>query len=463
MIIENGNKSLFLIFFLLCSTHFIYSTDRIDRQILIDSAVEKNKELLILESQSRQAEITVQSARSRFLPDLSFSSDLAYLSTPDSYTIKAGDFFNGALPGIGNFLLPDEDYTVELGQNTRYEFSLLLEQPIFTWGKLSGALDAARLSQSGSILKIEAKTNEVVTQLDIILYSLTCLMEIKNESMNQISASRELVRISRENYENGFLLYSDLLAVQLQAGETELAGSIIDEQINQALLGIELLCGLEELSVDRIQLPQKRSWNGFLSEEKDLLVARAQRKNLNLRLFDLEIQGREIAEDIARGSGYLKPDIGIYAKLSYSASAFPLLQHGWTNSDSLSFIAALGIRTLIYDGGERSGEINTSMENLNQAVLKRERNSELIKEFIIKSLFQMELSLQKIEYYQLQIETDLAGIEQKTEEWQAGLGEERDVLIERILLHSHRMARLEEEIVMLKNHFQIKNILGERD
>ncbi|MBI9101912.1 MAG: TolC family protein [Spirochaetales bacterium] len=432
-----------------------------NRDSLMKAMLSNNHDLLILTEGENRATFDVKTAKAGFLPDISFSSDISYRTNPESYTINAGDFYNDEIaPGMGTFLLPAQDYTVELGQNSRYEFSIILEQPLFTNGKLKNGLQAAELSLEAARLQERIKKEELTTQIDIILNTLTLLMLLTEENTEQRQTADELVRISRESHENGFLLYSDLLSIIIQSREVELASSILDEKRKQLLLSLRSLTGIETLEIENLQLPEEQTWDEYQESQKEALITEALENNSNLDLFELIIGVRKRKLNIVDAGGIFKPDIGLYFKLSYTNSALPLIQEGWADTDVPSFLGALGIRSLLFDGGKSSGKSGAAYEDLRLAELENEKNKMILADFIEKTLIQMELSRQKIEFYKLQIETDEERIEQKRDAWHSGYGDEAEVLLEKLAYHSHRIALLEEITVLLKNHFQLHSSLG---
>ena len=437
------------------------SQENLGRNELIQAALDRNSDLGILASREKQAGYGIRSARAGFFPDINFSAGAAYISNPDSYTINAGDFFSGEIvPGAGNILMPDSDYTVEFSGNHRYEITATIEQPVYTWGKLSNSLEAAEIMGEGAILESEIKRDEIITRIDIILHRLSGLKRLEEESRSQINVSLELTELVRQNYENGFILHSELLLAEARVKETEMVGLVIEDKIKQLLIELENITDTENLELENLTLPEAASWDEFCTDDEERLKLEALKENRSLDLLELAVSGVERKLAISRGSGPFRPDIGIFAEFSLSASAFPFLESDWMSRQNPGMLISIGVESLIYDGGASAGNIGSAEEELEQAVLELEKGKGTITELLSRLLYRMKLTRHRIDYLKIRADAGEAVIKQKEDARDAGYGEERDVLTEKITLHTIRMNMIEEEISLAADHFQLLNLLG---
>jgi len=426
-----------------------------DRQALLEAALSDNPLYLQTLSRSRQASQTLKTARAAALPDIGFSARAAWLSTPQSYTIQAGDFYN-----VPPMVLPAEDYTVQLGQNRDYEFSLTLEQPLFTWGRIRNSILAAEAGEEAAGVGREKQKAEIITRLDILLCTLSRLEEMKALLSEQAGTARRLKDLSEESYRNGFLLESDLMSVRLLIRESELARYRAEEQSRQALLSLRTLTGREDLVLEELDLSVLPVPEEYSPEDQEALEIRALAGSFDLRLLELRTRGAARQLEAARGGSPGKPEVGLYLQMAYSGSAFPLIQEDWLSTDTGSIVAALGISTTLYDGGTISGGIGQLEEELTWAELDRQRGSNALKEYIRSSLSRIELSRRNLEYMDLQIQADAAVRKQKEDAWKAGYGEEREVLAREMTWYAHRTGRIQELLNQEILRFQVSNALG---
>nr|NGX38654.1 hypothetical protein [Chlamydiota bacterium] len=68
-------------------------------------------------------------------------------------------------------------------------------------------------------------------------------------------------------------------------------------------------------------------------EDKNHLHQKALRENVNIRLLEQLQSVSRLKLKLARGSSYLKPDIGLHLELSYSGSRFLFLETDWNDKE----------------------------------------------------------------------------------------------------------------------------------
>ena len=113
-----------------------------DSEGLYKSALANNLELQKIKVENRQAEIDLKNAEAARLPKIDFQSTLSWMSKPviEPITLTAGEL--GAYDiGGSSILLPSEDMKIYSGsENTYYDFKFIIDQPVYTWGKISNAI-----------------------------------------------------------------------------------------------------------------------------------------------------------------------------------------------------------------------------------------------------------------------------------------------------------------------------------
>ena len=118
---------------------------------LYEMTLENSAALMEKEARERAAGFRVKEARSKSAPVLSFESSMSYISNPDTLTVETGAF--GTLPpGLGSIPMPSESSIFELTGNTYYDFKLIVDQPVFTWGKLYHSLQASKEGAAAATL-----------------------------------------------------------------------------------------------------------------------------------------------------------------------------------------------------------------------------------------------------------------------------------------------------------------------
>jgi outer membrane protein TolC len=445
-----------------------------NRETLLSAALRENSGYLLAASRDRESRALISQARAARLPTLRFGSNLSYLSNPPSLTVKAGSLYPGAeiplpIPPLNPALpfpaLPGEDVNFRLSENSNYEFSLSLEQPVFTWGRIHNSVKAAELGGQAAALQMEQERRNIVTALDSRLYTLAVAAEIRELLAEQRRCAERLIGLSEESYANGFLLRADLLAARLLAAETGMADYTITEIQDNSLLAVKTLSGLETLRFPEIQLPslpleESRESLAYARQDKERLFPRLLAENLGLKLLSLQSQAREKTLAAARGQYYGKPELGLFLQLNYGGSSFPFFQSGWREDDKLNFTATLGIRGLVFDGGAVHQSIHQKRESLTQARLEEEKGRRDLEEYLEKTLHQLEVSRRRQEYLELKIEAAGVKKDQAESSWKSGYGEERECLIQELSWRQEQIALLREKLAALLTALQLENALG---
>jgi outer membrane protein TolC len=395
-------------------------------------------------------------------------------------TIKTGSLYPGSnipipIPGLPvppQFpfpALPDQDISFKLSQNTHYEFGLTLEQPVFTWGRIHNSVKAADLGSQASTLQLEQERKNIKTALDSHLFTLTFLTKVRELLTEQRRSAERLITISEESYANGFLLRSDLLSARLLSAEVQMGDYGVTETWDNSFLAIKTITGIEDLRPSQILLPPMPSGGSdgsppglaYSPADKDRLFSQILADNRNLKLLSLQTRATERTVAAAKGQFYGKPELGLFLQLVYSGPAFPVVQKGWRDDDNLNFTATLGIRSLLFDGGDIYRTIRRKEETLTQARLEEEKGRRDLAEYLEKVLRQLEVSRYRQEYLALKIEAAAAQKNQAETAWKNGYGEEREYLTRELSWYQERIALLQEELTALLTALQLENVLGQ--
>jgi outer membrane protein TolC len=448
------------------------------RERLLAAALRENNEYLLAASRSRESLARLSEARAARLPVIRLGSNLNYLTNPPSLTVKAGSLYPGAdiplyippsqPPGppaatLPFPALPEDDVTFNLSEHTNYEFSLTLEQPVFTWGRIHNSVKAAELGSQAAALQQEQERRNIVTALDSHLYTLAFASEIRSLLAEQRRAAERLISLSEESYANGFLFRAGLLSARLLAAEAEMGEYSITEIWDNSFLAIKTLSGEESLSPAQVPLPpvgEGRESLAYSRTDKDSLFSRLLAENLGLKLLALQTQVRERTLAAARGQYYGKPDLGLFLQLAYGGSYFPFFQEGWRDGDKLNFTATLGIRSLVFDGGTVHQNVRQKEEALTQARLEEGKGRRDMEEYLERTLRHMEVSRYRQEYLELKIEAAGAQKDQAESSWKSGYGEEREYLVQELAWRQEQIALLQEKLAALLTALQLENTLG---
>jgi outer membrane protein TolC len=397
----------------------------------------------------------VKEARSKGAPALSFESTLNYMTNPDTLTVEAGAL--GTMPpAVGSLPMPSEDTVFDMSGNAYYDFKLILDQPVFTWGKIYNAVQATREGAGAAHIDTMKMRERLYTEIQLNCQTLHYLKEIELALSKQSETTERLLAITEDSFNNGMILQTEYLDSRIKSREAKLKRNTISRQIDQIVLNLTYLTGREltPVMIATRDLPEaiEESWQEIL---KEALV-----NNKDLAMMRHNIRAEEYKSRIGKGTYYFKPDLAFHMELSYSGSYFPFIQKGWDDENRGNLTLTIALKTPVADFGGLYASSRADEEELKAARASYDYNREQIEKFIRLTLSEMELNRLNIEYYRNHIETDLQIIEQKEREWKSGYGDERDYLMQQISYYSNIISLNQELIKQKTNFYKLKNTIG---
>ncbi|MDA3811848.1 MAG: TolC family protein, partial [Spirochaetaceae bacterium] len=369
---------------------------------------------------------------------------------PDTLTVEAGSF--GTVP----IIMPATDTVFEMSGNTYYDFKLIIDQPVFTWGKIYNAYLATKEGAAAAGIETLKLKDQLKTEIKIYSLTLHHLKEIQLAVSRQKEIAIRLERIAEDSYENGMILQTEYLDTQTKRSEAELTGNIITEQINQIVLNLTYITGVELTAVmietENIRIPELQSWNDIFKESIQ--------NNSDLSLLRHSIKAEEYKTKIQKGTYYFKPDLAFHMELSYSGSYFPFIESGWNDKDKGNLTLTVGIKAPLADFGTMYASVKESEEELAAVRASYEYNREQVEKFIRQTSYEIELNLLNIRYFESRLETDSQMMDQKEKEWTSGYGDEKDYLMQQINYYSNLILFYQEQIKLKTNYYKLENVRG---
>ena len=395
---------------------------------------QSNPDLLKLQEEYRQSLLDVKDAKAGLGPSIDLQITGTYLSKVplDAIYLNVDDIINSIQWPTGTSPL-STGQRIKLYdgmENTYYTFGLTLQQPVWTWGKLTNAIKLYKQVADIKLTQIQNQQNQMNTELETRLISLSYLnkiMEIIDEE--KIYAAR-LVEVSENAEKSGMLLHQDVVDAKIQAKELEIAQNDVVEQINNQLIELRRITGIDELTAENIEYEiNEDDFTAILKQNKDELLKNALDENqLSLKMLSQLKEVNEISVEIAKGYENWKPDIAVQVTAGYGGSRFPLIEPNWYRKDDWSANISLGIKTTIWDGGKKLNDIARKKSATAVSELQISDARSTISQTFNTQWNTAEVCTMKIEYQDLKIESADSNIKQKQTVYETGYGSETDVL-----------------------------------
>lgn len=277
-------QNIILLLLILLFSSIKAQTQKISLSQAIELSKQNSKSLKLSKTQIENTKFQIQEAKNDQLPDLKISGQTLHLF--DTSTIK----LNGN-PSLGSAASPDQ---LILGQAS-------LSLPLFSGFKIKNGIAIAQYNQQLAENSFDLKEQDVVMQtieMYINLYKA-------KQAIKVVESNLERAKLNLNDYQNfeknGIIARNDLLRVQLQESNVELALAESKKNFNVLNYNLNLLLGLPESTIIDPDLDFNYIPKGF--SEGDYL-GQAQKSRKEFEAFDIQNKIAEKNINIAKGNYY---------------------------------------------------------------------------------------------------------------------------------------------------------------
>lgn len=211
-------------------------TTKLTLQHAIELGIKNSKELKGSQAKIAEAEALTREAKDRQLPDASVSGSYLYFPIQPTINIKFNTGGSGGAPTI------PEVHQVVYG-------TVGASVPIFAGGKLRYGIESAKYLEQATKLNADNDKQEVVINTINAFANLYKSKKAVQLVQQNLAQSQQRVNDFTNLEKNGLVARNDLLKVQLNSSNIELA--LLDAQSNYKLASVnmDLMLGLPEQTV----------------------------------------------------------------------------------------------------------------------------------------------------------------------------------------------------------------------
>lgn len=417
----------FLIFLLLAL--LVFPAFAVTQEDLHEALLSNNPDIKKARAEVSKALLDVKDAKAGYTPTIDFTVTGSYIANPiDPIRINLSDYVNSGLLGTNN------DYITVFGgqESMYYQFSLQLTQPIFTWGKLSMAVQIYQAIYEARVLQLEDVIEQAETELSTRVAALHFLLQIQSLLQDQLQITARLVQLADDAYANGMMLATDALGVKVQARQLDVAKSQIDQQVLLMMTNIRNLTGLEALESSDIVFDEssfEASLENLLASDYAALVSKClSDARTNFQLLSKMSEIAKLSNGIAGASVNWKPDFALVVNADYSGSRLPLVETDWYGKDDWSATITVAMKTTLYDGGKAVRNVNRTADDVSSAQIDIQSAKAKIRATVDENWTNMAVCMAQMEY-QTALEAQLdSQLEVKKKLLDTGYGSESDYL-----------------------------------
>lgn len=444
--------SLFIIVLLFAAS--LFATETYNYDSLASSLRLNNTKLQAAYQDVVQAKLDTKDAKANYHPTIDLTVSGSYIINPiGPITVNASE--------LG---LPYNQYiTLYKGmENTLYQTSLSLQQPIFTWGKISNGVKALKEVESVRSLQLTDTENQLNAELKSRLSAIYYMDEIISLLNEQKSYADRLVELAHAAQEQGIMLAQEVKENEINALQVDVTLSEISAQYSSNLTALRTMTGLLDLTREDISyIPDEESFYSLAKEDRNALIKSATSQSQpTLQMLSHMQSAMEYSEKVSKASVYWKPDFALQVSASYGGSRLPLVETDWYRQDDYNGMVTVAFKTTVWDGGKALNNIKRSESNVANAVISRDEAINTIITTLSEQFANQDMAIAKISYLDLKEETLVSKVEQKILLQSYGNASEADVLNAKIELTTCRLERLQEKLKLAQASYLIEYLTG---
>lgn len=300
----------------------------------IQTGLENSKVLHTSHFKLEAADAKASEIRALGLPSLKFNGAYTRLSDvpPQAVTLPANSFGPG---------FPPSDIAMTLSPTilNNYALRATLQQPLFTGGKISGAIDAAEEIAAASQQDLQKDRADAVYNITAAYWNLHRANEFKKFVDENVMQIRAHATDAENLLKQGMVTTNDLMKVQVQLSDALVRQIDADNNVKLSMyvlnntLGLPLQTDIVLASTIR---PADRAWDSV-----EQLVLQALQKRPEVAGMNARVRAGEASLTSAHGGWW--PQIylvGNYNYLNPNSRYFPIsdtFKDTWDVSVSMSF------------------------------------------------------------------------------------------------------------------------------
>ena len=443
---------LFIVVLLISNT--LFATETYNYDSLASTLRLNNTKLQAAYQDVVQAKLDTKDAKANYHPTIDLTVSGSYIINPiGPITVNASE--------LG---LPYNQYiTLYKGmENTLYQTSLSLQQPIFTWGKISNGVKALKEVESVRSLQLTDTENQLNAELKSRLSAIYYMDDIISLLNEQKSYADRLVELAHAAQEQGIMLAQEVKENEINALQVDVTLSEINAQYSSNLTALRTMTGLLDLTREDISyIPDEESFYSLAKEDRNALIKSATSQSQpTLQMLSHMQSAMEYSEKVSKASVYWKPDFALQVSASYGGSRLPLVETDWYRQDDYNGMVTVAFKTTVWDGGKALNNIKRSESNVANAVISRDEAINTIITTLSEQFANQDMAIAKISYLDLKEETLVSKVEQKILLQSYGNASEADVLNAQIELTTCRLERLQEKLKLAQASYLIEYLTG---
>ncbi|MBP7263455.1 MAG: TolC family protein [Spirochaetia bacterium] len=361
----------------------------------------------------------LRGARARRYPSLDLETSGSFIGNPLGPISITADQFGPSVP-------PEDVLLYKGMENTLYDFSLIGQVPLFTWGKLKLGVSLAELGVDAARISMDKARTELGIRIRGLYDALSYLRGAEKILELQSRIGQRLTVLAEESAKAGFLTAADLANAKIKVKEVELARVRLSEQRDSLLSQLARETGTESISLNMLAVQPAKAGSPRWSEAELLSVMESGSWDLTLLALQEEATAGMARLATLQSKGL--PDLGLRVELSYGGSRFPFLETDWYRQDDYQLTISLGTTGPLIGSAVKAGDAARATAEAEKAAMQSADGLRALRAYARETFLTLELSKARIEYAILKQEGWAADLDKRLVELRVGAGSETEYL-----------------------------------
>ena len=287
---------------------FLVTAGRVDAvQLTLDECIEKalqgNSGLKIYETEVTAGEAEVKIARAALFPSVRVKALYSLIDEPERLLVERDAFSQG---------IPGQDVELTTGNRDFYNVSLIVEQPLFTGGRLAHSVGKSKTIEEEATIAVQRQRKLLRGKVRQAFYELLNANLSLDFARKIADAKQERLRVIRERHREGYSAADEVTRAEADVAYSELE---LRQALNREQLAASELRTLAYLPAAEKIEPLGKPVNVSLAASLEEVLQTMLRNREELKVAELRMQRADDDIAIARSDYYPQASLqGIYTQ-----------------------------------------------------------------------------------------------------------------------------------------------------
>lgn len=405
----------------------------------------------------QKSRLAVDEASGKAWPHVDLGLSGSYLVYPPTgYTVTKGQL---AGPPTIPFLIPDMDFNIGSQLHNYFSVSATLSQPLFTWGRIRNAIDAAALQVDSAGTDLVTQRRDIDREVHRAYFGALLAQESVKVLRGIAGSAAQVVADRQTALDQGSITREAVLEAASRRAQIQARLAEAVQSNATALESLGILTGLDSSAIGlatgfgaSAPSPDEQSLRARALDASTDVAASQTRQSLAQKKLSIE-----------KGGSILRPDVSLGVSFGVTGQEdIPYAGWQWNNSTwSWDLVVSLAVKMSVFDGMEsvaRIGQAEKDAEAAGMAVQQARKLARLAVRRAVDASVKAEADLgEKLaqeEYMAERMKNAQVSV-------QNGMSSREDLHGAEILFGSAQLDRLLAQFTREEAHADIAHLTGE--